>query len=87
MTDAQMKARNERRKELQRQLDWAIGNPHKFEDQNQRYGTIDFIKGSIAELDKPDEMKKTLRPGKVRLRDRLRYLVVVIVSQTTADWK
>lgn len=83
-------AKDRRRTDLELQLNWVIGNPDKFEDANVREAAIDFLKGSIAELDKPDEiqkMKNTLRPGRVRLRDRLRTLIAAIVTQAASDGK
>jgi hypothetical protein len=77
---------NQRRKELQFQRDWIHSHPHRV-DPEVRPAAIDFINNSIAELDEPREMKKTLRPGRVRLRDRLRLLVVAIISQTPMTGK
>lgn len=86
MTEAQKTAKSERRRELETQLRWVTCHPQHF-DPNQRDATIDFLKGSIAELDRPEEIKND-RPGRRprvnRLRDRLRTLLTVILTQSTA---
>lgn len=80
--------RDDRRKELEWRLNWVIGNPGKIADSNLRDGAIDFLKGSIAELDKPTKMENPRRPGRGQsLRDRLRLLIVAIVTQTPGAGK
>ncbi|MFD2330052.1 hypothetical protein ACFSR7_12440 [Cohnella sp. GCM10020058] len=81
MTVEQQKQR--RRAELEHQLNMAIRAPYLFGDEEQRFASIDFIRSSIAELDKPEkprEMENTLRPGRVQLRAQLKRLVTLILT-------
>ncbi|CAI6072765.1 hypothetical protein COHCIP112018_02359 [Cohnella sp. JJ-181] len=81
MTDMQ-RAAARRREELEMFRDWMHSHPHR-SDPDVRPAAIDWLNSHIAELDKPQEMKNTLRPGRVRLRARLRSLVTLILTQTT----
>lgn len=78
--------RDRRRRELEWRLNWIIQHEDTM-DPEVRLAAIDFLKNSIAELDKPVKMEKALRPGRASLRDRLRLLVVTILTQTTSAGK
>ena len=84
MTEEQLrKQREQRRKELIYVRDWLHSHPHRV-DPDIRPAAIDYLNGCIAELermDKPEQMKSTRLAGRVRLRDRIRTLVAVILTQ------
>lgn len=86
-TSELQRQREKRLDDLRFQLNMTIRAPYRFEDEEMRNGAVDFLKSSIAELerqDKPLENEKPLRPGKGRLRARLRNLVALILTQTTS---
>lgn len=75
----------ERRKQLEQYRDWLHSHPHRV-DADIKPAALDFLNGSLAELDKPEEVpeqkENALRPGRAHgLRIRLRNLVMLIVSQ------
>lgn len=75
----------ERRKQLEQYRDWLHSHPHR-SDPEVKLGALDFINGSLAELDKPEivpEQSKNAFPARktLGLRDRLKYLVALIVAQ------
>lgn len=76
----QQRAAARRRDELSMMRDWLHSHPHR-SDPEVRPAAIDWLNSSIAELDKPQEMKNTLRPGRVRLSAHLRRLVTLILTQ------
>lgn len=72
--------REQRRRELEGFREWIRRNPHSV-DPKVRPAAIDWLNGSIAELDEPGQMKNTRRAGRMSLRDRLRTLVAAIIAQ------
>lgn len=79
-TNELQRERERRRKELIHMRDWIHSHPHRV-DPEVKPAAIDFLNNSIAELDRPEKMKNTRRAGRMSLRDRLRTLVAVIVTQ------
>lgn len=77
--------RERRRKELEWRLNWIIGHPDKV-DPEIRPAAIDFLKSSIAELDR-EEMKNTRPARRASLRHRVRSLVIAILTQTPSMGK
>lgn len=81
MTVEQQKQR--RRAELEHQLNMAIRAPYLFGDEEQRFASIDFIRSSIAELDKPERPRtnENDRPARrPKLRAQLKRLVTLILT-------
>lgn len=79
--------REQRGKELRHMRDWIHSHPDRV-DPDVRPAAIDFLNNSIAELDKHAKMENPRRAGRgQRLRDRLRLLVVAIVTQTPGAGK
>jgi len=70
----------QRRKDLVHFRDWIHAHPNSV-DPEVRPAAIDWLNGSIAELDDPGQMKNTRRAGRMSLRDRLRTLVAAIIAQ------
>lgn len=76
----------ERRKQLEQYRDWLHSHPHRV-DADVKPAALDFLNGSLAELDEPEvvpEQSKNAFPARktLGLRDRLKYLVTLIVAQS-----
>ncbi|MNR93436.1 hypothetical protein D3C72_244910 [compost metagenome] len=76
----------ERRKQLEQYRDWLHSHPHRV-DADVKPAALDFLNGSLAELDKPaedpEQKENALRPGRAHdLRNRLRNLVMIILAQS-----
>jgi hypothetical protein len=78
--------REQRRKELVMTRDWIHSHPHRV-DPEVRPAAIDFLNNSIAELDRFEKNERPLLAGRGRLRDRLRHLVTLILTQSTIAGK
>ena len=76
----------QRKKSLEHFRDWLHSHPNRV-DPELRPAAIDYMNGSIAELDKLLEMKNTRPARRMSLRDRLKTLVVAIVTQTPYSGK